>query len=96
MIKYIENQMYTYLWDGKPEKVKRKTLIQNYEKVDLKMIDIENFIQAQKITWIKRMLDSNNKTVLNEIYQQRLNKFGRALYYSSVIKVKNSFLQTYS
>ena len=31
------------------------------------------------ITWIKRILGPNNKTVLNEIYQQRLNKFGRAL-----------------
>ena len=24
VIKYIEKQMYTFLWDGKPEKVKRK------------------------------------------------------------------------
>ena len=36
-------------------------------------------MQAKKITWIKRILDPNNKTVLNEIYQQRLKKIGRAL-----------------
>ena len=36
VIKHIEKQMYTFLWDGKPEKVKRKTLLQNYEKDGLK------------------------------------------------------------
>ena len=41
------------------------------------MIDIDKFMQAQKIPWIKRILDPNNKTVLNEIYQEKLNKFGR-------------------
>ena len=66
--KYIEEQMYTFLWEGKPEKVKRKTLAQNYDKGGLKMIDIDKCMQTQKITLIKRMLDPNNTTVLNEIY----------------------------
>ena len=43
------------------------------------MIDIEKFMQAQKITWIKRILDPNNKIVLNGIYLQRFSKFGCAL-----------------
>ena len=43
------------------------------------MIDIEKFMQAQKITWIKRILDQNNKTVLNGTYLHRLSKFGCAL-----------------
>ena len=104
VIKHIEKQMYTFLWDGKPEKVKRKTIIQNYEKGGLKMIDIEKFMQAQKITWIKRILDPNNKTVLNGIYLQRLSKFGCALLFECDFSGKdilnhfreNSFLQTYS
>ena len=32
------------------------------------MIDINKFMQAQKITWIKRILDQNNKASLNDIY----------------------------
>ena len=45
------------------------------------MIDIDNFIQAQKITWIKRILDPNNKNILNAIYLHRPNKFRRALFF---------------
>ena len=81
MINYIEKQMYSFLWNGKPDKVKRSSLIQTYDKGGLKMIDIDKFIQAQKITWIKRILDPNNKNILNEIYLHRLNKFGRALFF---------------
>ena len=45
------------------------------------MIDIKRFMQAQKVTWIKRILDPNNKTVLNNIYLKRLHKFGGALFF---------------
>ena len=79
VIDYIEKQMYTFLWSGKPEKIKRKTLIQTYEKGGLKMIDINKFMQAQKITWIKRILDQNNKTSLADIYIKRLSNFGGPL-----------------
>lgn len=81
IIKAIEKDMYAFLWNNKPEKIKRKTIIQNYCKGGLKMIDIQKFMQAQKVTWIKRILDPNNKTILNEIYLHRLNKFGGALYF---------------
>ena len=78
MIYYIEKQMYSFLWNGKPDKVKRSSLIQTYDKGGLKMIDIDKFIQAQKITWIKRILDPNNKNILNEIYLHRLKEPGQA------------------
>ena len=32
------------------------------------MIDINKFMQAQTITWIKRIFDQNNKTSLNDIH----------------------------
>ena len=61
------------------KKITRKTLFQNYEKGGLKMIDIDKFIQAQKISWIKRLFAPNIKTTLKEVYTQRLSKFGNAL-----------------
>ena len=30
------NIMYSFIWDSKPDKIKRRTLIQNYEKGGLK------------------------------------------------------------
>ena len=38
VINYIEKQMYTFLWNAKPEKIKRTTLIQNYDKGGLKRL----------------------------------------------------------
>ena len=49
-IKGIKKLMYEFIWDGKPEKIKRDTLTKKYEYGGLKMIDIETFIESLKIT----------------------------------------------
>ena len=95
VIKHLETLMYSFLWNGKPEKVKRKILIQNYDKGGLKMIDIDKFIQAQKISWIKQIFDPNNKTALNEIYHQRLSQFGGALLFECNFS-KNDILKHFN
>ena len=40
IIKEIEKIMYAFIWEGKPEKIKREILIQDCEKGGLKMIDL--------------------------------------------------------
>ena len=62
----IEKIMYSFIWDGKQDKIKRSTLIQNYEKGGIKMINIEKFIMSLKVTWIKKILDSYNNGVLKK------------------------------
>ena len=74
-------KMYVCIWDNKPEKIKRNTLIQNYEAGGIKMMDIRKFIQSLKITWIKRLLDPNNNSLLKKMYLNRLNNFGMDLYF---------------
>ena len=49
-IKRIETIMYKFIWDGKPDKIKREILIQDFGKGGLKMIDIKTFIKALKIS----------------------------------------------
>ena len=39
IIKEIQKILYAFIWEGKPEKIKREILIQHYEKGGLKMID---------------------------------------------------------
>ena len=43
-IKRIEKLMYGFILDGKPDKIKRETLISDCDKGGLRMIDIEKFI----------------------------------------------------
>ena len=55
ILKQIETKFYKFIWNGKPDKVKRKTLSKHYFEGGLHMIDIETFISAIKITWIRRL-----------------------------------------
>ena len=73
--------MYAFIWENKPEKVKRSTLTQEYEMGGIKMVDIEKFIQWLKISWIKRILNQNSNSVIQKIYLNKLNKYGNKLYF---------------
>ena len=71
--------MYDFIWDGKPEKIKRDVLTMGYESGGLKMIDLDNFIKSLKICWIKRMVEAENDAILNRIYINNLRLFGGKL-----------------
>ena len=75
-IKYIINKMYNFLWDGKPDKVQRNTIIQNYKNGGLKMIDLRFFMNALKCSWIKRILNVENKGMWKQFYLNKLKKYG--------------------
>ena len=49
----INAMFYTYLWNGKPEKVKREVLCKDYREGGLKMINVINFEKALKLKWLK-------------------------------------------
>ena len=54
-IKRIENLMFNFLWDGKPDKIKRSVAFRKPDKGGLNMIDIRKFITAIKCSWVRRM-----------------------------------------
>jgi hypothetical protein len=41
--KEIESKCFKFIWDGKPDKVKRNTMIGNFEMGGLNMIDIGSY-----------------------------------------------------
>ena len=81
VLNQIEKRMYAFIWENKPEKVKRTTLTQEYEMGGIKMVDIEKFIQTLKISWIKRILNQNSNSVIPKIYLNKLNNYGNKLYF---------------
>jgi hypothetical protein len=58
MFRRIEN--IKFIWDGKPDKIKRTTMCNTYENGVFKMINIKYFCMTQKLTWMKRLLDDIN------------------------------------
>ena len=48
VMKEIQDMFYKFLWDGKPDKIKRNVIINNYEEGGLKLPHIECFCKVLK------------------------------------------------
>ena len=59
-VKKAESIIYRFLWNGK-DKIKRNVIIQEYENAGLKMPDISSMIKANRISWVKRLLDDDSE-----------------------------------
>ena len=81
--------MFRFLWNGKPDKIKRNVIIQDYNKGGLKMIEIDSYINALKTKWIKRILDENNKGLWKEIYLKEVNKLGGTTIFKTNLACKD-------
>ena len=60
LLKEINSLMYEFLWDSKPDKVKRKTICAEYSNGGLRMTDIFNFEKALKLSWIRKIVQQTN------------------------------------
>ena len=92
--------MFNFIWDGKPEKIRRQTLIQDYQNGGLKMIDINKFINSLKASWVKRILDTSNSGSWRMFYLDKLNRYGGKLIFDCnltkddvLTKIDNGFLK---
>ena len=55
-IKQINTLFYHFIWNNKPEKIKRVVINKPYQLGGLKMIDLDKFVDALQLTWVKRFL----------------------------------------
>ena len=85
LINKINKHMFDFLWDDKPDKIKRNTIIQDYENSGLKMIDLNIFIKSIKAGWVKRITNENNDGDWKHIYINKLEKYGGNLIFESNI-----------
>ena len=51
-MKEINNLTFNFIWEGKPAKIKKKTIISDIKRGGLKMLDFEIIDKALKITYI--------------------------------------------
>ena len=64
--------MFDFLWDSKPDKINRKTIIQDFENGGLKMINLNIFITSIKAGWVKRLTNKDNVGDWKHIYKNNL------------------------
>ena len=54
----INTLLYKFLWNGKPDQVKREIAKQTFVKGGLDMIDFKLFDESLKLSWIRRLNES--------------------------------------
>ena len=63
-MKEINTLLFKFLWDNKPDKLKRTQVTLPTSKGGLNMINIEQFIESIKITWLRRLIKSENSPII--------------------------------
>ena len=61
IFKKINDMLYEFLWDGKPDKIKRDVIKLKLESGGLGMIDIILFDKSLKLTWLRRLIRGKSK-----------------------------------
>ena len=58
---YINNTIFSFLWNNKTSKIKQSVIIKQYCEGGLKMINVKAFMDALKTTWIRRLITTDSK-----------------------------------
>ena len=61
IVNEIQSMFYSFLWSGKPDKIKRKVIIDQCEEGGLEMSHIKYFCHGLKMVWINKILDHTKK-----------------------------------
>ena len=57
----LNQLLFKFLWKGR-EKVTRVSVINDYEKSGVKMIDLESTVKSFRLAWLKRLYNVSNAT----------------------------------
>lgn len=57
-VKEVNSNIFSFVWNFKPDKIKRKTLIGPVCKGGLNMVNFEDVVKSLKITWVNRYCES--------------------------------------
>ena len=75
-IKQLESIIFDFIWSGNPDKVKRSTLINEFEAGGLKAPHLHSFIRGLKCSWVKRYTD-NNDALWKIFFDHYLKPYGK-------------------
>ena len=87
VIQKLNSEIFSFIWDSKPDKIKRSTLYRDHKNGGLRMINLECFLNSLKASWMKRIFDDESTSTLwKSFYKQKLDSFGNKLVLESNLK----------
>ena len=99
-VKLIQKELYTFLWNGKNDKIKRTEIINNYSDGGLRMLDLKTFSRSLKFTWIQKYLNNKNNEKWKIFFDYHLSRYGGPFIFScniskediKYLEIPNQFL----
>ena len=64
---FVSFIFYSFIWNGGKDRVKRRLMCNDYSFCGLRMIDPYAYSLAQKMTWVKCLLDKDYDSVWKRI-----------------------------
>ena len=95
-LKHVDNMLFGFLWDKKPAKIKRDTIIAPIDEGGLGMIDVYAVHTTAKCSWISRLLsktDSKWKTLTWKMLNIPKFILNKNFEYSQIYNGKTNFHQ---
>ena len=78
-VKQINTTLYQFLWDNKPDKIKRIQITQSFQNGGLKMVNMESFITALRLSWIKRIVTNTHNPPWISVFESTITPIHRLL-----------------
>ena len=93
LIQNLNKLFYKFLWNTGPDKIKRKNIIKSMSNGGLKMVRIDSFIVALKITWLRRYILQEHCTwsILSNFNIGLIYSMGDSYMISKIGEIKNPF-----
>lgn len=76
LLNQLQHTFFLFVWNGKPDKIKRNVSINLLENGGLKIPHLESFCYSLKMTWIHKLLDPFNMSPWKTLLVDEYNKFG--------------------
>ena len=93
IIDYINKILFNFLW-GSKAKIKKSVVIKQYDEGRLRMVNLQAFIEALKLTWIRRLLNTDRKWqdfIKLDIEVEKLLSCNTEYLVENIKKINNSF-----
>ena len=94
ILQTINRLFFKFIWSDKNDRIKRTLLCADFSEGGLRMIDIHKFINANHVSWIRRMIFNTSKwgILINDLYPDiELVYYGSTFPKEYLSKIKNTF-----
>lgn len=79
IIKKINKIIYKFIWDDKPEKLKRIQINNTYIDGGLKVTNVTKFIKSLKIAWFRRLLSSDKDIPWIKLFEVNISSINKLI-----------------